>query len=66
MNVHERCAGFKSLMRALDLLFGSRRNGGVVLLARHGAGDSDSDDYGIHDELLDLDGLSTAPSIEIA
>jgi hypothetical protein len=44
MAVHERCAGFKSLLCGFDLLVNRGRHGWIVSLCRQGSSDGDGND----------------------
>lgn len=48
MDMGKRGAGLEGLLRQLDLLGGQDRHRGIVLLARNGAGDGDSNNNGVH------------------
>jgi len=48
VNMRKRCASLEGLVRRLDLLGRQDRYRGIVLLARNGTGDCDSNDSGVH------------------
>lgn len=48
MDMGKGGAGLEGLLRRLDLLGRQDRDRGIVLLARNGAGDGDSNNNGVH------------------